>query len=350
VGRLLSFAQRGQIAHPSGFAMHALRLHAVRDLRLTEVPVPEPGPGEVRVRVDAAGICGTDRHLYHGEFPCRPPVTLGHEFCGLVDAVGDGVAVPLGLRVTCDPNDACMSCAMCLKGRVNLCERNAVTGITRDGGFAPFAVFPARRAIPLPDTLHPHHGAFAEPLACTLHGLDMGAPRPGERVTVLGGGVVGLLALQLARNAGAETLLVTRHPDKRRLAETLGATATAPATEAARAHWPKGADLVLECAGVAETVEAAPALTAAGGRIVILGVLPKGQRVQVEPFDLLFREISLLHSFINPFTQARAAAMIAAGAVDVAPLISRTIPLSESVEAVANPARPGEVRVLVVPE
>jgi L-iditol 2-dehydrogenase len=329
--------------------MQALRLHATHDLRLTEVPEPEPGPGEVQVRVEAAGICGTDRHLYHGEFPCSPPVTLGHEFCGIVTGVGAGVHIALGTRVTCDPNDPCLTCPQCLRGRVNLCQRNAVTGITRDGGFAPLAVFPARKAISLPAGLPPLHGAFAEPLACTLHGIDMGAPRAGERVAILGGGVIGLLALQLARNAGAETLLVTRHPDKRRLAEDLGATATAASTDAARARWPEGADLTLECAGVAVTVEAAPGLTAAGGRVVVLGVLPRGMRVRIEPFDLLFREVQLLHSFINPFTQTRAAAMIASGAVDVAPLVSRTLPLSEAAAAIIAPARPGEVRAIVIP-
>ena len=330
--------------------MHAVRLHATDDLRLTETAVPTPGPGEVLIRVEAAGICGTDRHLFRGEFPCTPPVTLGHEFSGIITATGPGVDLPPGLRVTCDPNDACLTCAPCLRGRVNLCEANSVTGITRDGGFAPFVVVPARKAIALPADLHPHHGAFAEPLACTLHGVDMAAVVPGQRVIILGGGVIGLLAVQLARNAGAETLLITRHPAKRALAEGLGATATAASPAAALAIWPKGADVVLECAGVVETVEAAPALTRTGGRIVILGVLPKGQKVRMEPFDLLFREIQLLHSFINPFTQSRAAAMIVSGAVQVAPLISRTIALSEAVAAIANPARPGEVRVLVVPE
>ena len=330
--------------------MHAIRLLATGDLRLIDIAPPAPGPGEVLIRVEAAGICGTDRHLFEGEFPCTPPVTLGHEFSGIVTATGAGVTLPLGLRVTCDPNDPCLTCAPCLRGRVNLCEANSVTGITRDGGFAPFAVFPARKAIALPADLHPHHGAFAEPLACTLHGIDMAAPLPGERVIILGGGVIGLLALQLARNAGAEVLLITRHPAKRALAERLGASATAATPAEAQALWPKGADVVLECAGVVDTVEAAPALTRTGGRIVILGVLPKGQKVQIEPFDLLFREIQLLHSFINPFTQSRAAAMIASGAVQVAPLISRTIPLSEAVAAIATPARPGEVRVLVIPD
>jgi L-iditol 2-dehydrogenase len=329
--------------------MRAARLIAVGDLRAVETPRPAPGPGEVLIRVEAAGICGTDRHLFKGEFPCAPPVTLGHEFCGTVVARGAGVDLPEGARVVCDPNDWCGVCAQCRRGRVNLCARNVATGVHRDGGFAEFATFPARRAIVLPQTLDPLHGAFAEPLACTLHGVDIGAPRPGERVLVLGGGVIGLLALQLARLAGAETMLLTRHPAKRALGLSLGASAVAATPEAARDLWPEGADLTLECAGVPETVAGAAALTRAGGRVVILGVLPKGERVAIEPFDLLFREIDLRFAFINPFTQARAVELIAAGRIDVAPLVSRVIPLAEAPDAIAAPARPGEVKVLVTP-
>jgi L-iditol 2-dehydrogenase len=324
-------------------------LQAVGRIELIEVPDPSPGLGEVLVRVQAAGICGTDRHLFKGEFPCTPPVTLGHEFAGEIIATGDGVALPLGTRITCDPNIACGTCDQCLRGRVNLCARNVAIGIHRDGGFAELAVIPAHRAIPVPD-LRPHHAAFAEPLACTLHGVDLGAPVPGERVIVLGGGVIGLLAVQLARNAGAEVTLVTRHPAKRALALEIGATHTAATEAEVRAVLPQGADLVLECAGVTETVEMAPRLTRSGGRVVILGVMPQGEKVRIEPFDLLFREIQLLHSFINPFTQARAAAMLSEGRVNVAPLISRIIPLSEAPQAIANPAGPGEVKVLVVPD
>lgn len=328
--------------------MRAVRLRAVGDIALVEVDRPTPGPGEVLVRVLAAGICGTDRHLLKGEFPCAPPVTLGHEFCGEVVAVGAGVTMPVGTRVACDPNIACGTCDPCLRGRVNLCARNIAIGIHRDGGFAEFATLPAHRALPV-GNLDPLHAAFAEPLACTLHGVDIGAPVAGERVIVLGGGVIGLLAVQLARNAGTEVVLVTRHKDKRALAGQLGAVATAATEAEALALVPGGADLVLECAGVAETVEMAPRLTRSGGRVVILGVLPKGEQVRIEPFDLLFREIQLLHSFINPFTQARAIAMLQAGRIDAAPLISRRISLEEAPQAIANPALPGEVKVLVIP-
>jgi L-iditol 2-dehydrogenase len=329
--------------------MRATRLHATGDIRTVEVPVPDPAPGEVLIRVAAAGICGTDRHLFKGEFPCAPPVTLGHEFAGPVVATGPGVDLPLGTLVACDPNTWCGRCDACLRGRVNLCPNNVATGIHRDGGFAEFAAFPAHKAIVLPPDLDPRHGAFCEPLACTLHGLDIGAPVPGERVLVLGGGVIGLLALQLARLAGAETMLLTRHPAKRDLALSLGATATAASPQEALGIWPEGADLTLECAGVAETVSGAGALTRSGGRVVVLGVLPQGQAVPIEPFDLLFREIQLRFAFINPFTQVRAAELIARGRVDVGPLISRTIPLDEAAAAIADPARPGEVKVMVLP-
>lgn len=329
--------------------MKATRLFDIGDVRLAEVPVPVPAPGEVLVRVEACGICGTDRHLLHGEFPSKPPLTLGHEFAGIVVACGEGVDLAEGARVTCDPNTWCGDCENCRRGRVNLCLRNVATGLGRDGGFAEFCAFPAHKAHLLPADLDPLHGAFCEPLACTIHGIDIGAPVAGERVMILGGGVIGMLALQLCVLAGAEVMLVTRSASKQALGRRLGAAETAATEEAARAIWAKGADLVVECAGVVETVEAAPRLARSGGRVVILGVLPAGQKVQVEPFDLLFREVQLLSSFINPFTQDRAAAMIAAGRVQIDPLISRTLPLEEAAEAIANPARPGEIRAIVLP-
>ncbi len=329
--------------------MKATRLYGIGDIRLTEVPVPTPAPGEVLIRVEACGICGTDRHLVNGTFPSKPPVTLGHEFSGIVVEAGAGVTLLPGTRVTCDPNTWCGHCANCRRGRVNLCLNNVATGLGRDGGFAEFCTFPAQKAHILPEGLDPRHGAFCEPLACTIHGIDRGAPQAGERVMVLGGGVIGMLAVQLCALAGAEVMLVTRQAAKQSLGLRVGAH-EAVATEAeARKVWPEGADLVVEAAGVAATVEMAPRLARDGGRVVILGVLDKGERVQVEPFDLLFREVQVLTAFLNPFTQDRAAAMVAAGRLQLDTLISRTLPLAEAAEAILNPARAGEVRAIVTP-
>ncbi|NKB51747.1 MAG: alcohol dehydrogenase catalytic domain-containing protein [Rhizobiaceae bacterium] len=328
--------------------MLATRLIAVGDIRTIEITMPQPGPGEILVQVEAAGICGTDRHLFKGEFPSVPGKTLGHEFSGIV-VDSNGTDIPLGARVTCDPNDWCGECDQCRRGRVNLCANNIATGIARDGGFAEFCAFPAAKAHQLPATLDPLHGAFCEPLACTLHGMDLGAAKPGERVLIIGGGVIGLLAVQLAKLAGCEVMLLTRSATNQELGRALGADLVAGSEDRARVQWPAGADLVVECAGVAATVAMSPGLTRTGGRIVILGVLPTGEHVEIEPFDLLFREIQMHFSFINPFTHERAAQLIADGTISVAPLVTRTISLHEAADAIAEPAPAGEVRAIVVP-
>lgn len=327
--------------------MQAGKLLEVGDFRVMEVPDPLPGPGEVLVRVAAAGVCGTDRHLLKGEFLGRPPVILGHEFSGTVEGVGKGVtAHRVGDKVACDPNIACGACPSCLNGRINLCENLVAVGVHRDGGFAAYVAFPAHRALPLPEGLSLRDAALSEPLACCLHALDIGAPKPGERVTILGGGVIGLLCLQLARLAGAEVLLVTRSPHRRRIAGELGARTVARA-EDATGVFPRGADLVLECAGVGETVAQAPHLAARGGRVVIVGVLARGQMVPIEPFDLLVREVDLRMAFVNPFTQTRALALLASGAVKAAPLVTREVGREELPAILAGTPGPTEVKVLV---
>ncbi len=328
--------------------MQATRLLEVGDVRTVEVDVPVPVPGEVLVRVEAAGICGTDRHLFKGEFPSVPNKTLGHEFSGIVVECPGGEIVE-GTRVTCDPNTWCGTCPQCLRGRVNLCENNVATGIHRDGGFAEFCAFPASKAVALPDSLDPRFGAFCEPLACTLHGMDRGVAVPGERVLIIGGGVIGLLAVQIARLAGSEVMLLTRSDSKQRLGRDLGALHAVGSESEVRDVWPDGADLVVECAGVADTVALSPRLARTGGRVVILGVLPNGEHVPIEPFDLLFREVQMHFSFLNPFTHARAARMISDGSISVSPLVSRCIALEEAAGAIANPPLAGEVRAIVLP-
>lgn len=339
--------------------MRAVRFEGLHQLALRDVAKPEPGPDELLVRIEACGICGTDRHIFHGEFPARAPVTLGHEFCGIVEAAGSEVAdFTPGQRVTGDPNIACGRCAACREGRVNLCLNLQAIGIHRDGGFAEYALVPRSQAFALPTDLDPLHGAFCEPLACCIHGVDMAAIRTGASVVVLGGGVIGMLVVQLAKLAGAtRVVLVTRQAAKRKLAETLGATATADpsagnlveAVTGAGGLLPGGADVVIECAGVPETVAEAPWLAKRGGTVVILGVLAPEARVEIAPFDLLFRELKILGSFVNPFTHARAADMIATGAIKVEPLISRRVSLEEAADIVRNPAPSGEIRAIVVP-
>ena len=328
--------------------MRATKLYSTGDIRTVNVDIPSPAKNEILIKVEAAGICGTDRHLYHGEFPSVPGKILGHEFSGIVVDSGE-TDFAEGVRVTCDPNAWCGTCNQCQRGRVNLCPNNLATGIHRDGGFAEFCVFPASKAVVLPNEINPLYGAFCEPLACTLHGMDIGAAREGETVLVIGGGVIGLMAVQLAKLVGAEVLLLTRSSEKQALGLNIGADYAVSTEDAVKNIWPEGADLVVECAGVSATVTLSPKLARSGGRVVILGVVSQGEKVPIEPFDLLFREIQMHFSFLNPFTHGRAAKMIADGTINISPLISRTISLEEAAKVIASPPPKGEVRAIVVP-
>ncbi|MBZ9890768.1 zinc-dependent alcohol dehydrogenase family protein [Mesorhizobium sp. BR1-1-3] len=339
--------------------MKAVRLEAVGDITLRDVDMPDIGSDELLVRIEACGVCGTDRHLFHGEFPCTPPVTPGHEFSGIVEAIGKSVSgFAIGDRVTGDPNIACGRCAHCHAGQVNLCSNLCAIGIHRDGGFAEYLALPQKQAFVLPVGLNPLHGAFCEPLGCCLHGVDLAGIKPGSSVVVLGGGVIGLLTVQLARLAGATTIILsTRQASRRALAEDLGATATIDPTATnvidaiggPAGLAPGGVDVVFECAGVRETLEQSMRLARAGGTVVIVGVTPQGMKAEFEPFDLLFRELKVLGSFLNPYTHRRAAELIASGAVEIDRLISRQVSLEEAPAVIANPPAPGEVKVLVVP-
>jgi 2-desacetyl-2-hydroxyethyl bacteriochlorophyllide A dehydrogenase len=327
--------------------MQALRLAAVGKLELAELPLSDPGAGEIVVRVLASGICGTDRHLFLGEFPCRPPVTLGHEFAGLVEAAGPGVTrLKPGDLVTIDPNLACGTCEPCREGRINLCRNLSAIGVHRDGGLAEYALVPEHRAILLPPDLDPALGAFCEPLSCCLHGFDLGDIRPGMAVAVLGGGVIGQLMVQLAARAGSDVTLITRNPVKQALALTLGAAAAGAGFDTLAGRF----DVVFECAGVPETFTAAPSLARSGGRVINLGVLPQGTMLALDPFDLLFREVALIPAFLNPNTQSRAAALLAAGSIRAEPLISRKTTLAEAADVIAHPPRDQDVKVIVLPQ
>lgn len=336
--------------------MRAVRLEDIGSLALRDVAEPMAGRGELLVRVLAAGICGSDRHMFRGEYPTGRPVMLGHEFCGIVEQVGEGVANYAGGElVTIDPNIACGSCPTCHAGRVNLCSNLTAIGVFRDGGFAELVAVPALQAHKLPPGLDPAHGAFSEPLACCLHAVDIAHILPGSSVAILGGGVIGLVMVQLARLAGAaRVILVTRQASRRALALDLGATdavdpAAGDVVAAVRHLSGEGVDTVIECAGVPETLQQGLAMLRKGGALVLFGVTPDGVEVPVRPFDLLVNEIRLEAAYLNPHTHARAAAMVASGILELDRLITHRIGLDEVAATIAAAPRPGEIKVIVTP-
>jgi L-iditol 2-dehydrogenase len=336
--------------------VRALRLEQLGSVSLRAVPPPVATAGEVVVRVTVAGICGSDRHLISGEYPAVPPVTLGHEFEGVVTEAGPGTTTTVGSRVAVDPNIACLNCRYCRMGLVAHCTNLRAIGVDRDGGLAELVSVPQRQAYELPDDLAPGLGALCEPLACCLRAMDHALVQPGDKVAVLGGGVIGQLLAQLARVSGARVVLVTRQKGRRDLAESLGAAATVDPLntdvgEAIAGHHgfaPGGVDVAFEAAGVEDTFRKAMEVTRCAGKVVVVGAAPSSLTLPFSPFDLFARELQVIGSHLNPLTHGRAVEMAASGLLDLGPLITRTIDLSEVETVLTHPAAPGDVKVQVV--
>jgi L-iditol 2-dehydrogenase len=320
--------------------MRAVRFpaHGAETLVLEEVPLPELGPGQARIAVTGAGLCGTDLHILHGDYSSRPPVTLGHEVAGRVDAVGEGVD-PGWMGALVAPETAfgtCGVCRYCRTGRPMLCAERLSIGSGVDGGFAEAVIVPARLLHRLPEWLDDHAAALMEPLACCCNSLcDPGVIDPGDRVLVLGAGPVGILAAQVARAAGATVTLGGTTADEERLevARSLGLdtlVVDAPAGAATLEAWgaERSVDVLVECAGVAAAVSTALRTVRPGGTLIQMGLLSGDVSI---PFGLVVtKEIRVRAGFgQSPASWARAVRLVESRAVDLEPLVSVVLPLRD---------------------
>jgi len=251
-------------------------------VELRDIAEPAPGPGQVVLAVAYAGICGTDLHIVADEFPSWPPVVLGHEFTGRVQAVGPGVDPGLiGRLVVCEPHaGACGSCYLCRRGCVQLCADKRSPGWGIDGAFASHLAVPAGLLHPVPAGLADRVAVLAEPMAVVLSALERAPVAPGDTVVVTGPGPVGILAALAARFAGAQDVLVIgrgRRSDVRLgLAAELG-FGTATDADLARslvlaASAGRGADLLIETTGSADAIRLGVDLLRRRARVAAIGL------------------------------------------------------------------------------
>ncbi|MGE5588230.1 MAG: zinc-dependent dehydrogenase, partial [Clostridia bacterium] len=318
------------------------------DIRIETVPMPQVGPGDMLVRVRAAAVCGTDLRIFSSGFS-KPDAggsergrILGHELAGDVEEVGRGVAgFSPGDRVTVAPNIGCGTCAECVRGLDHLCPDYKAIGVSLDGGFAEYVLFP-REAVAhgnvcrIPEGVSYEEAAVNEALACCYNGFQACRTQPGDTVVVIGAGPIGALHLLLSKLAGAQDMIVSDIVEERLASmESLGADLTVNAAKRDLVEAVKdrtrgrGADVVIVACSSGEAQQQALDLAATGGRVNFFGGLPRGKEKVVLNTNLIHYKQLLVtgttRSSIHQFRKTLE--ILASGRLDIKPVITRRVTL-----------------------
>jgi len=341
--------------------MRALVLSEYKRLDVRDVPTPEVGERDVLVRVRASGICGSDVHGYDGSSGRRlPPVVMGHEAAGVVERVGSGVGrFAPGARVTFDSTVSCGTCAYCRAGRVNLCDRRTILGVScadfrREGANAEFVSVPEHIVYAVPEEVPLEHAAMVEPISVAVHAVGR-APMPARHAVVVGTGTIGLLVIQALRAAGtARVIAVDVEEDKLSLARKLGADVglnpkgvDVPAE--VRRLTEGGADVAMECVGATEPIKTAVACVRKGGSVVLVGNISPA--IQLPLQQVVTGELTLFGTAASAGEYPRAIELLRTGAIDVRPLITALAPLEEGARMFERlyAREPGLMKVVLQP-
>ncbi|HVO19050.1 MAG TPA: zinc-dependent alcohol dehydrogenase family protein [Anaeromyxobacter sp.] len=331
--------------------MKALVIEKPGQAHVVEVPRPEPKPGEVLIRVERSGICGTDVHIFRGEYLGSYPVTPGHEFSGVVEALGPGARrFAVGDRVAVEPNISCDACPTCLSNRQNFCEGWKAVGVTLPGGMAEYTCAPEKAVFAIGD-LPFSAGAFVEPLSCVLHGVQRVAPQLADRVLVVGAGPIGVLLLQAVLATGASAITVV-DKNASRLALASAAGGRTVTTLASLDEVPRDAfEVVIDATGVPAVMQRCVEWAAPGGRALLFGVPPSGARLSLDAFAIFRKGLSVLSSYTSVRNSLQAVRLLQSGRIDVRPLVSHELPLERFVEGVELIERgaPGVLKILITP-
>ena len=321
--------------------MKALVNTAPYVLDYTDWPDPEYGPGDVLIRVKSCAICGSDIKGYSGKTGRRqPPIIMGHEAAGVVEAVGSDVTgLEPGDRVCFDSTVYCQRCAYCLSGHANMCESRQVVGVSegtyrRHGAMAEFVSVPSWICVRMPETLSFPQAALIETASIGVHAANRTPLQLNDTVVVVGAGAVGLVTLQAMRLKGAGKVVVTDlSPSRLEMAREMGADVTVQAdTEnllgaLREATGPEGADAVLEAVGISETVDTALEITRKAGALTLIGnVAP---RVDMGLQSIVSREISVYGVCASNREFADCVELVASGRIDVDPFITELAKLED---------------------
>jgi L-iditol 2-dehydrogenase len=330
--------------------MIAARLHGPSDLRVEQVPRPDsPEHGKVLLRVRATGLCGSDLHSYHdariGDTRVETPLILGHEFSGVVEAVGSGgedgnfESLAPGTRVAVDPAQPCGRCESCEHGHPNLCRRLHFCGNYPDGGsLCEWMHMPARSCFPVPDALNDIEAALLEPLGVALHAADLAKVRIADSAAIIGAGPIGLLILQLLKLAGADPIFVSdKFAWRLKAVEKYGGIPVhceheKAATRVQKETRGRGVDVAVEAAWADQSVEDAVESVRLGGRLLLVGI-PSNDRLGLKHSTARRKGLTILMSRRMKHVYPRAIRLAIKHRVDLQGLVSHKFPLARADEA-----------------
>ena len=333
--------------------MKACIIHGPYKAAIQNIPVPKPGDGEVLVRVERAGVCGTDYHIYKGEYIAQYPIIPGHEFSGMIEQVGRGVSgFKPGDRVTAEPNISCGHCEYCLSKRHNHCKNWRAVGVTQHGAMAEYVIVPQQCLFPIPDEMSYATAAFVEPMACIVHGMHQLSPSIGVRELLFGAGAMGQQLIQALVHSGvSELIVVDVAAEKLELAKQWGATTTLLSNEVeaffAQEKYQDGVEIVVDCTGIPTVIENAFKYLGYKGTYLQFGVTAQQAKVSISPFQIFQKDWKIVGSMATNLTFQAALRWVAQGRIQLAPLVSRTISLEQLPELLAKGPTKSDMKVQV---
>ena len=308
---------------------------------LTDVPVPSIGPTDVLVRVEKAGVCGTDWHIYSWDKWAQarivPPLVVGHEFMGTVVAVGDAVSsVRAGERVSAEGHIADLTCRLCRTGQAHICERVEIIGVDRDGSFAEYVAIPEYNVWKLDPAIPDVYGAIFDPLGNAVHTV-MAAGVSIKSVAITGVGSIGLMAIPVARAAGAASVYaIDVNPAKLQLAKRLGADATFLATQSGLVEEIKaltggdGVDVLLEMSGSGAAIDSGLQMVRNGGTAALLGIPSDAININLAE-RIIFKGLTVLgingRRMFETWYQTQA--LVKSGRVDLSSIVTHVLPYTQ---------------------
>ena len=313
--------------------MKAAVITAPGEIAIEEVADPTPGDNDVVVEVAAVGICGTDLHIFEGEFAPKLPIVPGHEMSGTVVAVGRSVTeIKIGDAVAIDPSLHCGECFYCRRARGNLCENWNALGVTYPGAAAQFLLSPKKNIHKLPKNVDLKSAALIEPLSCAVRGFDQLPRNPGSHYLICGSGTMGLMMAEMAKvNGAASVSIVDLNQDKLKTAKVLGFTNLAKSAD--EFDQPRGFDVVIDCTGVTEAIKDGLKHVMPGGTFLQFGVANKDAKVEIEPFWVYNKEITIVGSMAVLHSFDRAVELFASGVLNTDVMISDRYSLENYADA-----------------